>query len=138
MHDMQHANIILTDGNASVVGFPIEVASDAQGWALLKNVFKNVGDAPEVDTEAPTGPLDFAQLEDHLAHSTTVYQYDGSLTTPPCTEGIAWNVVKEPIYVDVLTFRMAKAVMKFNSRYTQNKPGQINLLDHARNTLDGH
>merc|ERR1712037_969091 len=27
------------------------------------------------------------------------YSYDGSLTTPPCTEGIKWTVFKEPMNI---------------------------------------
>lgn len=80
--------------------------------------------------ESLTGPLDFGDLESHI-RSSDIFQYSGSLTTPPCTEGLAWNVVRSPIHVDVSTFRRAKSVIKFNSRYTQNAPGQINLLSSA-------
>ncbi len=103
---------------------------------LLENIFLNVfGNKPKLEPKTRTGPLNFAGLESHF-NGATVYQYDGSLTTPPCTEKVAWNVVRQPIYISYKTYRAVKSVLKFNSRYTQNDPDQINLLDKSRNSLD--
>ncbi|KAF9874124.1 carbonic anhydrase [Colletotrichum karsti] len=128
------ANQNSTGPSASVVGFLIEVDNTSPS-PLLSNVFAHLDEVAEPGSHSETQGLDFCELKDLLARSD-VYQYGGSLTTPPCTEGIAWNVVAEPLTVDDVTFRAAKKVMKFNSRYTQNVPGRKNLLDHSRVMLN--
>ncbi|TID01365.1 Carbonic anhydrase [Colletotrichum higginsianum] len=122
-------------GNGSslaVVGFPIEVAETSN--PLLASVFKNIDQVTAVGSHAATGPLDFASLADHLSKNI-IYQYSGSLTTPPCTEAIAWNVVRTPIPIDIATYLKAKSIMKYNARFTQNSPGEINLLENAYQSL---
>jgi carbonic anhydrase len=122
------------DNALAVVGFLIEVGTDAEANPLLANIFEHVADIAVPGSEGLTGPLDFTELAAHL-QSSQVYQYSGSLTTPPCTQGIAWNVVANPIYIDIATYRAAKGVMGFNSRFTQNHPGQKNLIKHACDVL---
>ncbi len=43
-------------------------------------------------------PLELS-LTDILPTNTSHYAYSGSLTTPPCTEGVQWIVLKEPMHV---------------------------------------
>ncbi|KAK1586021.1 carbonic anhydrase [Colletotrichum navitas] len=118
----------------SVLGFLIEVDNSAPS-AFLKSVFSRVDEVAVPGSRSETVPLSFCELRTVLKHSE-VYQYDGSLTTPPCSEGIAWNVVAEPLLIDDVTYRAAKKIMKFNARYTQNVPGKMNLLDYSRTTLN--
>ncbi|KAG7152889.1 Carbonic anhydrase like protein [Verticillium longisporum] len=122
------------DASLSVVGFLIEVGNASQALKLWPNVFKNLNDIRDPGTLTKTGPLSFNELKNHLAKSA-VFQYSGSLTTPPCTQNIAWNVVKQPVYIDLANYIKAKSVMKFNSRITQNFPGEINLIENACNSL---
>lgn len=49
------------------------------------------------------------------------YSYKGSLTTPPCTEGLRWFVSHEPLYVDDDTLQSIEAVSKYSARPTQQR-----------------
>lgn len=108
----------------------LEVSPDQEESSFFTNALAHVGDAPNAGDTAATGPLESGDLEP-VTQDSEVYQYDGSLTTPPCTEGVKWSVVKDPAFVSADTFAGAKAVLGFNARYTQNAPGERNLLHHA-------
>jgi carbonic anhydrase len=46
-------------------------------------------------------------------------RYTGSLTTPPCTEGVKWVLMTQPVEVSDEDFAQFAAQINFNARYTQ-------------------
>lgn len=49
------------------------------------------------------------------------YSYTGSLTTPPCTEGVQWFIFKEPITISVEQVDILKTLMPVNN-YRKEQP----------------
>lgn len=50
-----------------------------------------------------------------LPKDRSYYHYFGSLTTPPCTEGVNWSVLKTPIEVSEEQIEKFRSVMGFNN-----------------------
>lgn len=59
--------------------------------------------------------------EDLLPRDRGVYQYFGSLTTPPCSEGVHWIVMKESIGLAPAQLSKFASVFPMNARPTQGK-----------------
>jgi carbonic anhydrase len=55
--------------------------------------------------------LDLAEL---LPADLKYYEFEGSLTTPPCSEGVRWMVLKEPVTVS------PAAIARFRTHYAAN------------------
>lgn len=53
------------------------------------------------------------------------FQYDGSLTTPPCTEGVTWLVLREAIEASQEQVAFFRAVEGENARSIQARNGRM-------------
>jgi Eukaryotic-type carbonic anhydrase len=71
-----------------------------------------------------------AAITKHL-ETTPLRQYSGSLTTPPCKEGITFLIAEQPLPINPASFNAMKKVLKFNSRFTQGTLGEPNLIEKA-------
>ncbi|KAJ6021182.1 hypothetical protein N7540_006686 [Penicillium herquei] len=119
----------------AVVGFVFELSQFGYSTPLFDSVFAHIDDIATPGTYTMTDALDFSGLTQHL-NSHGIYQYTGSLTTPPCSENLAWFLSTEPIVVNVQSYNAVKHVLKFNARYTQNTLGQNNLLEVAASNFN--
>jgi carbonic anhydrase len=104
-----------------------ELSEDGKSTRLVKSALARVHDVATPGSVAETCELDFSKFLDLLSKQE-MFRYVGSLTTPPCKEGITFLVTTEPLQLDIVTFNNVKKVIKFNSRYTQNDLGRENLL----------
>src|SRR5277367_2077380 len=79
--------------------------------AFLKPVFDNFPPSGTPQTAAAGGTLNLA---DFLPAKHGYYTFEGSLTTPPCSENVRWFVLKTP--VDASSAQIAQ----FSKRYAHN------------------
>jgi len=130
-----HMVFAAADGSAkvAVLGFFVQVAND-ESTPLLETVFAHLGSiqTPGKTTKVPK--INFSSFQEK-ANKMKYYHYTGSLTTPPCTEGVAWFLSTTPILLKVETYSKLKGTTKTNNRYTQNNLGQPNILEVAKVNL---
>ncbi|WP_137679659.1 carbonic anhydrase [Aurantiacibacter suaedae] len=122
--------------------FPLEAhfvhASDTGELAVLGVLFtwgafnaelqKLIDAAPQ----AESGPIeqadvvfDPAKLLPHGEPGISVYRYMGSLTTPPCTEGVNWHVAAKPVEASEAQMAQLRAIMHDNARPAQPLNGRL-------------
>lgn len=104
-------------GNLAVVGVPVQVGTPRN--RLLEDI---IATAPLEEGEAslPTRTISARGL---LPSSTSYYTYTGSLTTPPCTEGVRWIVLKNPLFVSQATAdRLHEIIARFPTHCVAKDP----------------
>lgn len=68
-------------------------------------------------------------VDDLLPHSTKSYRYDGSLTTPPCSEGVKWIVMQSPIQLSAAQIKTFTSLIKANNRPVQPLHHRVTVTD---------
>ncbi len=79
--------------------------------SLLKVMPKTEGKAQQHETQ-----IDINQL---LPKDQNYYTFEGSLTTPPCTEGVKWLILKQSVSISAAQLTQLKAVYLANARPLQ-------------------
>jgi carbonic anhydrase len=118
------------DKSIAVIAIPFQLSEDGKTTELLTSVIANIDKVTEPGSVTTTGPLDFGPIINEI-QTKPLFQYTGSLTTPPCAEGLTFLVMEEPLPINVATFNKIKKVIKFNARTIQNTLGKQNILTIA-------
>lgn len=102
------------DGSLAVIGVLFQ-----EGQVANENFKKIIANLPNAKGESKHVADANLELKVHLPKDNYAYHYTGSLTTPPCTEGVQWLVLRDPV---LLTADQIKA---FSSRIGHsNRPTQ--------------
>ena len=80
------------DGKLAVVAIMYEVGQADKGiGGLWANMPRHAGDKHKISATV--------NASDVLPKSKDYYRFNGSLTTPPCTEGVRWFVLKDTVTI---------------------------------------
>ncbi len=108
-------------GELAVVGVLHEAGKDNEAlapiWAALPKSTEEKKALPSFD------------LATVLPKDRAMYRYAGSLTTPPCTEGVRWQVLQVPTTVSEAQVKVFNAIIKPNARPVQPQKARDVLKD---------
>ncbi|HXY54748.1 MAG TPA: carbonic anhydrase [Nitrospirota bacterium] len=101
------------DGNLAVVAVLIK---KGQANAFIENLWTHLPKEEGMEEVPANVTIDASGL---LPAQRGYYTYPGSLTTPPCTEGVTWYVLKEPIELSSAQINRFAHYYKHNARPVQ-------------------
>jgi carbonic anhydrase len=99
------------DGSLAVLGVMVREGGENPAWSGVTDALANT---VEEGDGADVGQTDLAALLPADPASARRWSYPGSLTTPPCSEGVAWTVFADPIEMS------AAQIASFTSAYDGN------------------
>lgn len=70
-------------------------------------------------------PGDIIDVNELLPQDRRYYQFMGSLTTPPCSEGVLWLVLKQPMTLSREQLRLFAQIFPMNARPVQPLNGRV-------------
>ncbi|WP_431288786.1 carbonic anhydrase [Roseateles chitinivorans] len=92
-----------------------------QDQALIQTVW-NYLPLERGDTYTAPVPIDLTQL---LPKDQGYFSYMGSMTTPPCTEGVLWLVLRQPVQLSSQQISVFSHLYPMNARPLQAQSGRL-------------
>lgn len=111
-------------GSLAVVGilFTVGEASNEAYQAIFQNMPTEINHPIIAETEFDLNAL----LPDNRSYTT----YNGSLTTPPCTESVRWLVLNHPITLSQEQVNLFASYYEMNARPLQDRNNRDLLQDN--------
>ncbi len=106
------------DGRLAVVAVLLDRGS---AQAIVQSVWNNLPLEKGDEVRAGTH-IDLSQL---LPEDKRYYTYMGSLTTPPCSEGVLWMVMKQPVPISPEQVAIFSRLYPMNARPIQQADGRL-------------
>ena len=100
-------------GGIAVIGVMIEEGAENPFFARF---FDNL---PTIEGEHYESEADTLNILDMLPANRAYYTYEGSLTTPKCTEGVRWIVLQTPITASAAQIEKLNAILHVTHRPVQ-------------------
>jgi len=94
-HFPLEAHFVHVDKNGDISVVAVMFKEGATNQAL-ENIWKNL---PLKEGEKIALSLSSQQINAILPADKSYYRFSGSLTTPPCTEGVRWFLLKKPVSI---------------------------------------
>jgi carbonic anhydrase len=106
------------EGRLAVVAVLLERGA---AHALVQSVWNNLPLEKNEELAARTA-LDLNHL---LPKDPRYFTYMGSLTTPPCSEGVLWMVMQQPVTVSAEQIDVFARLYPMNARPLQQASGRL-------------
>lgn len=112
-------------GSIAVVSFLLNKDATTDS-GLFSTVMESAPEIQEPGSVTNTKSLSFDKLISHL-NTNEVMTYSGSLTTPPCSEGVTWLISAAPLSISAEDVAAANKLMGDNARPAQGGLGEENI-----------
>lgn len=114
------------DGSRAVIGVRAQQGKENPAFSELVEALP----PEEGESETVQGEVNARDLLPADADTAERWSYEGSLTTPPCTEGVRWIVFKQPIELSADQIARYTAVFSGNNRPLQQLNGREAVVGH--------
>ncbi len=106
------------EGKLAVVAILIE---RGKAQALIQTIWNNL----PLEKNDVVNPSIVIDMNDLLPIRRDYFTFMGSLTTPPCSEGVLWMVMKEPIQATPAQLAFFSRLYPMNARPVQSASGRV-------------
>jgi carbonic anhydrase len=120
-HQDMVAHLVHKDAEGKLGVVAVLLKSGAVNPAVA-SLWSNLPSRKEVEVAVPGVTIDPAEL---LPADRAYYTFAGSLTTPPCSEGVAWFVLKNPTTLSPGEIERFARLYPMNARPVQPLNGRV-------------